>query len=256
MGKRSIVLLSLVFPWFVSAGTAGAQRVITTPAGMTSGPMLTCEFAGLRNGAAFSFAVEGANRAISAEGDDWFQPDVDNSASFLRNSGVRMYPRDPEAGAGSPTRVIRIDLGNPVTADARDFGPQIVDRIVVHWKQDDEARLLFGPLDLPVGGSVSSQRTEVFTTIDDKKYLLRFGNMDVSVCWPGDAPVSGEGTTEPVLIRTSEKEWILDIPRGGRGRLSEMFGTPVNFQGGGFIDRGLYEVSARIRFRLERIEEQ
>jgi hypothetical protein len=216
-----------------------------------------CTFAGLRGnrypggGGFFEFVFD-EGLGIRGDGIGAYRYGVDFVDTYLENSGVRLYPLQQYPRDQVPKRVLTIDLGKPV-GGALPRGVRKVNGVVVHWKQDSAHKVISGILDMPVGMTAKSERLEIEIDIDGRRHMLRFGELDLSICWRSTrefAPAAvsfGIGTTNATIHRVSVNEWTIDLPNRSVGRLWEFFGTPP--ADGYAEDRGYYELDARMTIR-------
>ena len=187
-----------------------------------------CSFAGQRGGGSFSFIFGRPTAAVADDGRGPYTHDVDGVRASTVNTGVQLYPYTPSGRA--PQRSLKVDLRRPVSPQTQtNFG--VIDRpdsnFRVHWKQDDAAKVITGILEMPIGATVESQRVEASVMLEGRQHVLRFGSLDVGVCW-NVAPVAGQGTTNAVVTRKSETEWVVDLPRGSIGRLWDLNANPTD----------------------------
>ena len=184
-----------------------------------------CTYASAPTGVNFTFEFVRPTASIRDDGKGAYSDGVDGVQSPLQNAGARLYPFVP--AAETVRRTLVSDLSHPADAKAQqDFG--IVQRpdsnFRVFWKQDNTAKIIYGILDIPVGMTVQSERVELSVMLEGRQHILRFGDMDESVCWQARIGPNGKGTTRATVTRASESEWRLDLPAGSLGRLWDLKG--------------------------------
>jgi hypothetical protein len=255
-----LVAASLTLTPFVAsaqAPPAGQPAANTSNAG--------CTFAGTRGSSnprtsgggpyfAFTFDTGGS---VAPDGRGAYVHQSDGVHTWMQNSGIRLYVYGSNEvhDSAEPTdasRRLRIDLSRPLDARSPNLGIRDVGRWVVHWKQDNQKRVIHGLLDIPVGTESDVERMEIHVPIDGKVYMLRLGSMDISVCWL-ENPVPADGTTAPRVRRVSEDEWTVEMPHGSRARLSERTGRLPDVMSIRFENLGLYEISGRFTIRTVQV---
>lgn len=210
-----------------------------------------CMFAGLRSDSwqgagAFEFEfLDGLG--IRGDGRGPYRAGVDRVETYLENSGIRLYPHGRGDSSDEDRRSVTLNLDRPLSG-AQKYGTREIDALVVHWTQDNQGRVIAGLLDMPIGTVELSERLEIFVSLGSRRHILRFGELDVTHCWSA-AFLDGSGTTQPVIERISETEWIVHLPDRAIGRLAEWFGQPADAASGHFEDRGLYELGGRFMIR-------
>jgi len=108
----------------------------------------------------------------------------------------------------------------------------------------DANRVIWNVRDIPVGGVVLSDRTEIAIYIQGALHYLELGPWALGQCAEGYAEggvLNGEGTTPARITRTSELEYVVEALPGSVARLWDIrrMSAPVNL--------GLYGVSFRVR---------
>jgi hypothetical protein len=78
--------------------------------------------------------------------------------------------------------------------------------------------------EIPVRQTVTSQRIEVWTKVNDHDAILQFGPYYVGNC--GNKPDlgnnAGAGTTQGKITRVSKTRWEVELPAGSIGHLFDI----------------------------------
>jgi hypothetical protein len=161
----------------------------------------------------------------------------------------------PETAPAMPSaRTLVLDLGNAVassgavprgimTAAKANFG--------AFWEQDTTTPATYNgrqgwairsALDIPVGRTVVSARVEIRFFDRGRQHILQFGPWVAGQFQPNQGLLSGEGTTQATVSRTSDSTWVVRSGNGGVGRLWD------NSDPARPMDLGLYAFTFEVRY--------
>jgi len=165
---------------------------------------------------------------------------------YADGADVRARTAAESADVREPARWLALDLTTPVPGSgARAFGiMRDSAAFLATFHMLDVNRAIWNVRDIPVGGVVLSDRTEVGIHIKGAWHYLEFGPWALGQCAEGYAEggvLNGEGTAPVRITRTSELEYIVETLPGSVARLwdTRRMSAPV--------DVGLYRVSFRVR---------
>lgn len=225
--------------------------------GRTSGG---CAFISPPRGETFSFEFTRTDAGIAGDDQGSYIHGQDGVESVLANGGARLYPFVPSAKA--QRRTLIVDLSKSVEKGQTNYGTirRADSNFRVLWRQDPAAKLIYSILDIPVGKTVESDRTEASVILDGRQHILRFGPGDNSICYSAaTVDIHGSGTTRATVTRVTDAEWHVALPKGAQGRLwdlrnrpsetHKMFSLPEETNPPPPVDKGLYRADAEVKIR-------
>jgi hypothetical protein len=159
---------------------------------------------------------------------------------FAARPAVLMF--GPPSGSGPQARSIRVDLNHPVPSDIGVPLGVVTDNrsleMAAQWYTDSTTNLAHSILDIPIGATVFAEQTDVGFHLDGAYHVLQMGPMRYGHCLSDGSALDGAGTTRATIHRTTEHEWVVDLPPGSIGRLFD-----VHLRAPNAINKGLYYVS-------------
>jgi HEAT repeat protein len=165
---------------------------------------------------------------------------------YAYGADVQARKAAESAGGRKPARWLALDLTTPVPGSgARALGiVRDSAAFFATFHMLDANRAIWNVRDIPVGGVVPSDRTEIGIHINGAWHYLELGPWSLGQCAEGYADggvLNGEGTTPVRITRTSELEYVVETLPGSVARLWDIrqMSKPV--------DVGLYHVSFRVR---------
>jgi hypothetical protein len=133
---------------------------------------------------------------------------------------------DPTAGA-EKVRSIAFDLGRPIASSgAKQFGivADNLARFHVFWRHDHadnpKVREFIHRFEEvgPTGTTEKSSRVEMWVRVNGRQHVLQMGPWAMGEFSPR-AKLTGKGTSEAVITRTSQNTWTITATRGSIARL-------------------------------------
>lgn len=152
---------------------------------------------------------------------------IESSHSYSYNfvlpfavSGERAVYRQQAPDHAGAARFVVVDLSHPVNRSSPAFRAVRDSAFEIHFFfMRDRSGYIWNTRDIPIGATVKSDLTDVYTSIGGKPYNIRFGPFALSTCSASFGLTTGEGTTQATVQRLSESEWRLTLPKGSRGRV-------------------------------------
>lgn len=147
---------------------------------------------------------------------------------------------------GSQRRFIQLDLSQPVAAsgaEARGIVASVGGAGGQVWVFHGVGKTGVADFrDIPKSQTVSGGRLLIFFSTGDERFVLVAGAIGETQCggFPISAFLGGEGTTQPLISRISDTEWLITLPRNSIARLWKWAGENS-------LPLGTYLFSARVR---------
>jgi len=161
----------------------------------------------------------------------------------------------PEHEPADPAqRALMIDLRSPVlSSKAKDLGMVRAPaaNFGAFWGQDKTKRavingrdgwIIRSVLDMEVGTTIQSERTEIRFFLKGAQHVLQFGPWVAGQYQTSQAGLSGEGSTSGTITRLSETSWRVQSGLDSLGRLWD------NRDPAHPVDLGLYRFSYLVEF--------
>jgi hypothetical protein len=179
--------------------------------------------------------------SIRSDGRGSYVHGVDGATVWAGNVLVIVWLYPTPRDAVNP-RTVLVDLTKPLPGGNGTPLGIIAERSgEVHAQWYSEAdKSQHNTVAIPDGTKVTAQQANVVFSINGVRHALQMGPQPLGHCFSDGSVMHGEGTTTATIERTTETQFVVDLPPGSIGRLFDIhLGEP------NAVDKGLYNVSLR-----------